>query len=71
MIKRISEFEFRYVVNRTTTPTSKNMVQIKKTCDNCYEANALCNMSNGLQVCLPCSEDIEALTDRPLTNGRS
>ena len=66
MINKTSGFEFHYVVNRTTTPTSNNKVQIKKTCDNCFEAHELCYMSNGLEVCKPCSEDIEMLTNRPM-----
>ena len=64
MIKVISGFEYRYIVNRTITSTSKNKIQIKKTCDNCYVDLELCNMSNGLQCCLECSKDIEALTNR-------
>ena len=64
MIKAVSEFTWHYIINRTTTPTSKNMIQIKKTCDNCFERKELCYMSNGLECCLDCSKDIEALTNR-------
>lgn len=72
MVRPISGFEFKYVVDKTMTPTSLRKVQLYKTCDNCYEKKQLCNMSNGLQVCEPCSKDIEALTNRlPPTEERS
>lgn len=56
-IRRISEFEIRYVVDRVHT-------RIAKTCDNCWEKAPLANMSNGLMCCKPCSEDVEMLTNR-------
>lgn len=34
------------------------------TCDNCFEVQPLCNMSNGQKCCEPCSKDIEELTSR-------
>jgi uncharacterized Zn finger protein (UPF0148 family) len=61
MIKRVSEFEVRYV----------GSTKLKKTCDNCYEKAPLAQMSNGTLCCKPCSEDIRALTDRlPPTGDR-
>lgn len=63
-IKRISDFEIKYFINRSITPSSKHRIEIQRTCDNCYEKHPLCSMSNGLQCCLNCSQDIEALTHR-------
>ncbi|HBP66241.1 MAG TPA: hypothetical protein DD730_18770 [Desulfosporosinus sp.] len=72
MAKAISGFSFRYIVDRTITATSTKKIQIKKTCDNCYEAYPLCDMSNGLKCCEPCSKDVETITNRlPPTEERS
>ena len=63
-IRRISEFEERWVVNE---PRAK----VAKTCDNCYEKAPLAQMSNGIVCCKPCSEDIAMLTNRlPPTGDR-
>lgn len=63
-IRRISEFEFRYVADRPKA-------QLKKSCDNCYEKVPLAQMSNGTLCCKPCSEDIVMLTNRlPPTGDR-
>lgn len=71
MIKAISGFEYRYVVNRPIVPGSNRILKLKKSCDNCFEFLKLCNMSNGLQCCEVCSKDIEALTNRlPPTTER-
>ncbi len=56
-------YEWQYVVNKTTTPTSKTMIKIKKTCDNCYEKKPLAPWRN-LLVCKECMQDTQMLENR-------
>lgn len=64
MIRRISDFEEHFIVNRPMYEGSSVWTKIRRTCDNCYEKKLLCLMSNGIKVCEECSKDIETLTNR-------